>query len=148
MFFTLDNYTCTVTNRTTRFIRFIFINHIFFSDFQLFGLSTTDETSLVEMRIWCIKIGIVLVLHSWKLSITYGKFKFIDKDWNKSLDTKSALFLYLSIFINFLERSVTYGPHYRWRVMQRRNYYNLRHLFSLVYDPVSLIESMFIFHSL
>jgi hypothetical protein len=36
----------------------------FFSDFQLFGLSTTDETSLVEMRTWCIKIGIVLVLHS------------------------------------------------------------------------------------
>jgi hypothetical protein len=28
-----------------------------------FGLSTTDETWLVEMRIWCIKIGIVLVLY-------------------------------------------------------------------------------------
>ena len=30
---------------------------------NFFGLSTTDETWLVEMRIWCIKIGIVLVLH-------------------------------------------------------------------------------------
>jgi uncharacterized membrane protein YjfL (UPF0719 family) len=29
---------------------------------NFFGSSTTDETSLVEMRIWCIKIGIVLVL--------------------------------------------------------------------------------------
>jgi hypothetical protein len=27
------------------------------------GVSTTEETSLVEMRIWCIKIGIELVLH-------------------------------------------------------------------------------------
>jgi hypothetical protein len=27
------------------------------------GPSTTDETLLVEMRIWCIKIGIVLALH-------------------------------------------------------------------------------------
>ena len=34
-----------------------------FSDFNFFGLSTTDETWLVEMRIWCIKIGNVLVLH-------------------------------------------------------------------------------------
>ena len=37
---------------------------IFFSlHFQLFGLSATGETWLVEMRIWCIKIGIILVLH-------------------------------------------------------------------------------------
>jgi hypothetical protein len=36
----------------------------FFPDFQLLELSITDETSLVEMCIWCIKIGIVLVLHS------------------------------------------------------------------------------------
>jgi hypothetical protein len=35
-----------------------------FSDFQLFsGLSTTDETLVVEMRIWCIKIGNVFALH-------------------------------------------------------------------------------------
>jgi hypothetical protein len=34
--------------------------HIFrISNF--FGLSITEETLLVEMRIWCIKIGIVLV---------------------------------------------------------------------------------------
>ena len=51
------------------FFRLFYLNHIFFSDFQLFGLSTTDETSLVEMRMWCIKIGIVLVLHHsiWSL---------------------------------------------------------------------------------
>jgi hypothetical protein len=28
-----------------------------------FGLSITEETLLVEMRIWCIKSGIRLVLH-------------------------------------------------------------------------------------
>jgi hypothetical protein len=31
---------------------------------NVFGLSTTEETyKVVEMRIWCIKIGVVLVLH-------------------------------------------------------------------------------------
>jgi hypothetical protein len=39
--------------------------HIFISDFQLFVLSITEETLLVEMRIWCIKIGNVLILHLW-----------------------------------------------------------------------------------
>jgi hypothetical protein len=33
------------------------------SDFNLFGQSTNDVIWLVEMRIWCNKIGIVLVLH-------------------------------------------------------------------------------------
>ena len=42
----------------------------FFSTSNFFGSSTTDETSLVEMRIWCIKIGIVLTLHC-KLSLVY-----------------------------------------------------------------------------
>jgi hypothetical protein len=42
----------------------IFGSFPLFSDFQLFsGLSTTDETSVVEMRIWCIKIGNVFALH-------------------------------------------------------------------------------------
>jgi hypothetical protein len=40
---------------------------VFFGSFTVFtiyfGQSTTEETYLVEMRIWCIKIGIVLVLH-------------------------------------------------------------------------------------
>jgi hypothetical protein len=45
-----------------RFFR-LFYGFYNFSDFNIFGLSTTDETWLVEMRIWCIKIGIVLVLH-------------------------------------------------------------------------------------
>jgi hypothetical protein len=35
----------------------------FFRISNFFGLSTTDETLVDEMRIWCIKIGIVLVLH-------------------------------------------------------------------------------------
>ena len=38
-------------------------SQLFFSTSNFFGPSTTDETSLVEMRIWCIKIGIVLTLH-------------------------------------------------------------------------------------
>jgi hypothetical protein len=41
----------------------LFHNFHNFLDFNFFGLSTTDETCLVEMCIWCIKIGIVLVLH-------------------------------------------------------------------------------------
>jgi hypothetical protein len=41
------------------FSRLLYSFHI--SNF--FGLSTTEETQVVEMRIWCIKIGIVLVLH-------------------------------------------------------------------------------------
>jgi hypothetical protein len=36
--------------------------------FHFFGLSTTEET-LAEMRIWCIKIGIVLVLCCIKFGI-------------------------------------------------------------------------------
>jgi hypothetical protein len=35
----------------------------FFRISNFFGLSTTEETWLVDMRICCIKIGIVLVLH-------------------------------------------------------------------------------------
>jgi hypothetical protein len=30
---------------------------------NFFGPSTTNETRVVEMRIWCIKIGIVLVFY-------------------------------------------------------------------------------------
>jgi cbb3-type cytochrome oxidase subunit 1 len=36
---------------------------IFCSISNFFGPSTTEETLLVEMHIWCIKIGIVLALH-------------------------------------------------------------------------------------
>jgi hypothetical protein len=56
------------------FFRLFYLNHFYFSDFQLFGLSTTDETSLVEMRIWCIKIGIVLVLHNTPLTCVIKKY--------------------------------------------------------------------------
>jgi hypothetical protein len=35
----------------------------FFRISNFFGLSTTEETWFVEMRIWCIRIDIVLVLH-------------------------------------------------------------------------------------
>jgi hypothetical protein len=35
----------------------------FFMIYNFFGPSTTEETSVVEMRIRCIKIGIILVLH-------------------------------------------------------------------------------------
>jgi hypothetical protein len=50
-----------------------FMTQIFFSSFTVvtfcfrisnfFGPSTTEETYVVAMLIWCIKIGIVLVLH-------------------------------------------------------------------------------------
>ena len=43
--------------------------HIVFPEFQLFGLSMTEETWKVEIRIWCIKIGIALVLHSLKICL-------------------------------------------------------------------------------
>jgi hypothetical protein len=48
----------------------------FFRISNFFGLSTTEETlKLVKMRICCIKIGIVLVLHStqyeWKSLTAY-----------------------------------------------------------------------------
>jgi hypothetical protein len=38
-----------------------FTDFAFFRISNFFGLSITEETLLVEMRIWCIKIGIVLV---------------------------------------------------------------------------------------
>jgi cbb3-type cytochrome oxidase subunit 1 len=38
-------------------------SHIFSRISNFFGQSATGETIVVEMRIWCIKIGIVLVLH-------------------------------------------------------------------------------------
>jgi hypothetical protein len=45
--------------------------HVFrISDF--FNLSITDETWLIEMRIWCIKFCVVLILH-WNL-ICIGEF--------------------------------------------------------------------------
>ena len=37
---------------------------------KFFGLSITDETLVVEMRLWCIKIFIVLVLHPNSLNRT------------------------------------------------------------------------------
>ena len=36
------------------------------TDFQNFGLSITEETYFVEMRIWCIKIGTVYDLYILK----------------------------------------------------------------------------------
>jgi hypothetical protein len=38
-----------------------FTDSAFFRISNFFGLSITEETSLVEKRIWYIKIGIVLV---------------------------------------------------------------------------------------
>jgi hypothetical protein len=45
------------------FVLFYSFTNLFFRISNFFSLSTTEETRLVEMRIWCIKIGIVLVLH-------------------------------------------------------------------------------------
>jgi hypothetical protein len=44
-----------------------------FRIYNFFGLSSTDETWLVEMHIWCIEIGIVLVLYSFLF--------FLDNAW-------------------------------------------------------------------
>jgi hypothetical protein len=40
-----------------------FTDFTFFRISNFFGLSITEETLLVEMRIWCIKIGVILVFH-------------------------------------------------------------------------------------
>jgi hypothetical protein len=48
---------CLVFSALVQFSQF------FFRISNSFGPSTTEETLAVEMRIWCIKIGIVLVLH-------------------------------------------------------------------------------------
>jgi hypothetical protein len=46
------------------FFRLLYSVHNFiFRISNFFGLSTTEETWVVEMCIWCIKIGIVIVLH-------------------------------------------------------------------------------------
>jgi hypothetical protein len=43
------------------FLAVLQFSQFFFRISDFFGLYTTEETYLVEMRIWCIKIGIVLV---------------------------------------------------------------------------------------
>jgi hypothetical protein len=45
------------------FPRLFYSFHLFFRIFNFFGLSITEETLLIKMRIWYIKIGIVLDLH-------------------------------------------------------------------------------------
>jgi hypothetical protein len=59
----------TSTHRTLSWIIHTALYHNVYTPFDLnswifnfFGLSTTEETWLIEMRTWCIKIGIVLVL--------------------------------------------------------------------------------------
>jgi hypothetical protein len=166
MFVTLDNYTCTVANKTSRFIRFRVTIALFMftwlgeliltADCSIYLIWTHWFWLLILHLIWgarqvrLVSRGCLLLHGTWShlwyiqrsvyahslicisyktygidywslfLSFHYVKCKFIDKDWNKILDTKSVLLpynLYLSIFGNFLDRSVTYVPHYRWRVM-------------------------------
>jgi hypothetical protein len=45
------------------FIGSFIVFTFFFQISNFFDLSITEETWLIEMRIWCIKIGIVLVFH-------------------------------------------------------------------------------------
>ena len=52
---------------------FVFIFFYFFRIWNSFGLNITEETLLVEMRIWFIKIGIVLILHLWNVSLLKGR---------------------------------------------------------------------------
>jgi hypothetical protein len=59
-----------------------FIVYTIFRISYFFGLSTTDETWLVEMRIWCIKIGIVLVLY---LTIHVSSVMLRQKIWKSEM---------------------------------------------------------------
>jgi hypothetical protein len=43
---------------------------------NFFGLSTTEETLVFEMRIWCIKIGIVLILHFQYIDAGQGRYQY------------------------------------------------------------------------
>jgi hypothetical protein len=54
----------TISRHSICFLfRFFFTVFTIFWISYFFGLSTTDETWLVEMHIWCMKFGIVLVLY-------------------------------------------------------------------------------------
>jgi hypothetical protein len=46
-----------------QYLVFSALSHYFRTSNFFSGLSTTDETLVVEMRIWCIKIGNVFALH-------------------------------------------------------------------------------------
>jgi hypothetical protein len=46
---------------------FTVLTAFFYRISNLFGLSITKAILLVEMRIWCIKIGIVLALHTYQM---------------------------------------------------------------------------------
>jgi hypothetical protein len=71
-----------------------------FSDFNFFGLSTTDETSLVEMRIWCIKIGIVLVLHYNSADYTSLNNTLLNCRWDEEVFNVNDIDDVYSIFQN------------------------------------------------
>jgi hypothetical protein len=47
-----------------QYLVFSALSHYFWTSNFFSGLSTTDETLVVEMRIWCIKIGNVFALHA------------------------------------------------------------------------------------
>jgi hypothetical protein len=51
--------------------------YIFFRISNFFVPSITEETWVVEMCIWCIKIGIVLVLHSLKNTLHVFNFEIL-----------------------------------------------------------------------
>ena len=69
------------------------------------GGPSDDETSLVEMRIWCIKIGIVLTFHCNAMS--YNKKKiFAFNDHNISLGPGQQ---YCKELFKFIKRVKSYG---------------------------------------
>jgi cbb3-type cytochrome oxidase subunit 1 len=57
------------------FYRLFHCFHIFFMISNFFELSITKETKLVEMCIWCIKIGIVLVYVYSLICIPYKTYE-------------------------------------------------------------------------
>jgi hypothetical protein len=50
---------------------YLYIHNI--SDIHICGLSITKETQMVEMHIWCIKIGIVWILHKEYILVSADK---------------------------------------------------------------------------
>jgi hypothetical protein len=85
-------------------------SQFFFRISNFFGLSTTEKTLVVEMRIWCIIIGIVLVLHFDTLILTTVHNVYLIKrtvSWQMwSVDRGCLLLLGTWSHLSYIQRSV------------------------------------------
>jgi hypothetical protein len=97
--------------------RLLYISQCFLRISNFFSLSNTEETWVVEMRIWSIKIGVVLILHfnQWVeasvggLQVPEGFYSPIDKYLGTCLKIsiwiKISRLIYLLIIYVFTPRS-------------------------------------------